>query len=33
MARTAAADHFHPNEAGYRAIADAFLPLVLEAAS
>ena len=28
-----AADHFHPNEAGYRAIADAFLPLVLEAAS
>jgi|SRR6185312_10547811 len=28
-----AADHFHPNEAGYRVIAEAFLPLVLDAAS
>jgi lysophospholipase L1-like esterase len=28
-----AADHFHPNERGYRAIAEAFLPLVLDAAS
>lgn len=28
-----AADHFHPNESGYRAIAAAFLPLVLDAAS
>ena len=28
-----AADHFHPNEAGYQAIAEAFLPFVLEAAS
>jgi lysophospholipase L1-like esterase len=28
-----AADHFHPNEDGYRAIADAFFPLVLDAAN
>lgn len=28
-----AADHFHPNENGYRGIAEAFLPLVLEAAT
>jgi lysophospholipase L1-like esterase len=26
-----AADHFHPNEAGYQAIAEAFLPFVLDA--
>lgn len=28
-----AEDHFHPNERGYRAIAEAFLPYVLEAAT
>lgn len=28
-----AADHFHPNELGYRSIAEAFLPLVLDAAA